>query len=66
MIAAGHLGEDAPGSSYLAAIRLQDGTDAWREKLPAAVVKGGLAVNQQGQILVTLENGQLLAFAAAK
>lgn len=65
LLAAGHTGQDGNDTSFLAAINVQNGSDFWVEKLPGPVVKGGTAVNHQGQIFVSLENGQILAFAAA-
>ena len=64
LLAAGHTGADGAKTSFLAAIDLQDGRDLWREDLAGPVVKGGTAVNHQRQIFVSLENGQILAFAA--
>jgi len=64
LLAAGHTGPDGVDTSFLAAINAADGSDLWLEKLPGPVVKGGTAINHQGQIFVALENGQILAFAA--
>jgi outer membrane protein assembly factor BamB len=66
LLAAGHTGEDATQGSSLWAINLADGTDVWSAGLPGPVVKGGLAINHEGQVFVSLENGQLLAFGAVK
>ena len=65
LLAAGHTGQDDADTSFLAAINVEDGSDLWLKKLPGPVVKGGTAVNHQGQIFVALENGQILALAAA-
>jgi hypothetical protein len=64
LLAAGHTGRDAADTSFLAAINLKDGSDLWLHNLPGPVVKAGTAANRQGQIFVSLENGQILAFAA--
>jgi outer membrane protein assembly factor BamB len=48
---------------FLAAMEIATGAEIWREPLPAASVPGGIAVDHQGRIVVTLEGGQVLAFA---
>jgi outer membrane protein assembly factor BamB len=65
LLAAGRTGLGPADTSFLAAINLKDGSDLWFQTLPGPVVKAGTAVNHQGQIFVSLENGQVLAFAAA-
>ena len=65
LLAAGHTGLDGANTSFLAAISLEDGSDLWLKALPGPVVKGGTAINHQGHIFVSLENGQVLAFRAA-
>jgi outer membrane protein assembly factor BamB len=62
LLAAGHPDND-PSAAFLAAIRIREGSDAWRHPLPANAVKGGAAIDPTGRILVALENGQLLCFA---
>ena len=64
LLGAGHP-DGKPTESFLAAINVQDGTDRWIQKLPATPVKGGVAMDSTGRILVSLENGQLLCFIAA-
>lgn len=64
LLGAGHP-DGKPTESFLAAINVQDGTDRWVQKLPATPVKGGVAMDSTGRILVSLENGQLLCFIAA-
>ena len=64
LLAAGHTGLDAADTSFLAAVNLKDGSDLWLQKLPGPVVKASTAVNHQGQVFVSLETGQMLAFAA--
>jgi len=65
LLAAGHTGQDGKDTSFLAAISVEDGSDLWAKPLPGPVVKGGTAINHRGQIFVSLENGQIIAFAAA-
>ena len=66
LLAAGHTGPDGADTSFLAAINLKDGSNLWLEDLPGPVVKGGTAVNHQGQVFVSLEDGQVFAFAGVK
>jgi len=66
LLAAGQTGDDPQGNWSLSAIRLADGTEAWREALPAAVVRGGLATDSARHVLVTLENGQVIGFGPAE
>jgi outer membrane protein assembly factor BamB len=66
LLAAGHTGLDAADTSFLAAVNLKDGSALWHEPLPAPVIQAGTAVNQQGQIFVSLETGKILAFDAAE
>lgn len=65
LLAAGHL-DNAPEQPFLVAINVQNGTDAWIEKLPALAVTGGTAIDAQGGIYVATENGQLLRYVPAK
>ncbi|HUT34138.1 MAG TPA: PQQ-binding-like beta-propeller repeat protein [Planctomycetota bacterium] len=62
LLAAGQEGSQA----FLAAIRLQDGSLLWEEKLPAPAVKGGLASDHQGRILLSLSDGRTVCFAPTK
>jgi outer membrane protein assembly factor BamB len=65
LLGAGHP-DEKPNESFLAAINVQDGTDLWVQTLPSMPVKGGVAVDAAGRILVSLENGQLLCFVGTK
>ncbi|MHC4877123.1 MAG: outer membrane protein assembly factor BamB family protein [Planctomycetota bacterium] len=65
LIGTGH--HDAkPDQAFVWAIRIKDGADVWSHELPANVVKGGAAIDRDGRLLVTLEDGKLLCFAAAE
>ena len=44
----------------VAAVQLDDGKLMWGHSLPAAPVPWGLAVDQNGQVLVTLTDGQII------
>lgn len=46
----------------LVAMSTLDGKDLWSHPLPSLAVKGGTSIDHQGQILVTLENGQMMCF----
>ena len=46
----------------LQVLNLTDGKVLWSKPLPAKPVEWGLAVNAQGKIIVTLDNGQVLCF----
>ncbi len=63
LLAAGHPAAD--GKPFLAAINTQDGSNIWKKELPADVVKGGTAVDHQGRIVVSLEDGQVLCFTGS-
>jgi outer membrane protein assembly factor BamB len=39
--------------------------ERWSQELPAAVVKGGTAIDAQGRIVIALENGQIVCLAPA-
>jgi outer membrane protein assembly factor BamB len=65
LLGAGHPDEQ-PDQSFLAAINVEDGSDVWVQKLPSVAVKGGVAVDGSGRILVSLENGMLLCFVSDK
>jgi len=53
-----------PEEAFLALTNVKDGKDVWLEKLPAVPVKGGSAIDHQGNIYIALENGELLCFSA--
>jgi len=61
LLATGHA-DKTPEDAFLAAINIKDGTDAWRQKLPADAVKGGTAIDHRGRIYVSLQNGRLACF----
>ena len=65
LLATGHPDKN-PEQTFLAAINIADGSDAWLHEIPAEAVKGGAAIDHQGRIYVSLENGELLCFAAGE
>jgi outer membrane protein assembly factor BamB len=50
------------GKSEVVVLNLQDGKMLWSQPLPSAPVPWGLAVDRDGRIIVTLEDGQVLCF----
>jgi hypothetical protein len=66
LVAAGESGPEDGGAFTLAAINIQDGSDIWRKRLPAMVVKGGVAIDRASRVFVSLENGAVFCFAAAE
>ncbi|MHC4396249.1 MAG: outer membrane protein assembly factor BamB family protein [Planctomycetota bacterium] len=48
--------------SEVIAINVQDGSILWSRPLPSSPVPWGLAVNRDGRIIVTLEDGRVLCF----
>ena len=66
LLAAGDNGAKSPDEHFVAAVSLADGSDLWNEKLPAAAVKGGMAVDHAGRIFIALDNGRIVCLAAAR
>jgi len=66
LLAAGQITLRDGTNSFLSAINSEDGVEVWREKLPAAVVKGGTAVDREARIFASLQDGRVLCFAAAE
>ncbi|MHC4727925.1 MAG: outer membrane protein assembly factor BamB family protein, partial [Planctomycetota bacterium] len=48
--------------SEIVALNLKDGIVLWSEDVPSAPVIWGLAVDHDGRVIVTLEDGQVLCF----
>lgn len=51
--------------SQIACVSMEDGRMLWSHPLPAAAVQWGLAVDNQGRAVVTLEDGTVLCFGRA-
>ncbi|NUQ66130.1 MAG: PQQ-binding-like beta-propeller repeat protein, partial [Pirellulales bacterium] len=49
----------------IAAINMADGRLLWKHPLPAGPVAWGLAIDRQGQLVVTLRDGRVLCFGPA-
>jgi hypothetical protein len=43
-------------------LNIKDGKVLWSQPLPVPAVTWGLAVDCEGRVIVTLENGQVLCF----
>jgi outer membrane protein assembly factor BamB len=48
--------------SKIVALNIEDGTELWSENVPSTPVSWGLAVDRDGRVIVTLEDGQILCF----
>lgn len=66
LVAAGQGAEAGRSKPQLAAIALKDGSDLWREALPAPAVRNGAAIDNAGRLFVALDDGRLECFAPAK
>jgi outer membrane protein assembly factor BamB len=64
ILVAGEAGNPTTPRSFVGTVAVTDGAKSWTRGLPATVVPGGIAVNHNGSVFVTLENGQLLCLAA--
>jgi outer membrane protein assembly factor BamB len=65
LLAAGQARSADGPSSFLVAVKTEDGAELWREELPAPVVRGGTAIDRQGRIFASLQDGRLLSWRAA-
>lgn len=68
VVAAGLRDGDPAGASprpELTALSLADGALLWNQPLPAAPVPWGLAIDRNGRVLVTLQDGGIVCFASA-
>jgi len=50
------------GKSQVVALKLEDGKVLWSQSLPSPAVTWGMAVDRDGRVIVTLEDGQILCF----
>jgi outer membrane protein assembly factor BamB len=66
LLAAGNDGTKNPVEHFVAAVNLADGSDLWRQELPAAVVKAGTAIDHAGRVFVALDNGQIICLGPAR
>lgn len=60
LLAAGIKDPDKKDSAFVAAVQIADGKVLWHERLPAPAVKGGIALDGRGRIVVVLENGAVV------
>ncbi len=54
------------GKSMVVALNLQDGKVLWSKPLSGDAVDYGLAVDRDGRVMVTLDNGRIVCFAENK
>ena len=66
LLAAGQRPTSGGLGCFLAAVNVEDGSELWREKLPAPAVKAGAAIDHQARIFVSLQDGRLLAWRPAR
>ncbi len=66
LLIAGSNGTKSAVEHFVAAVNLTDGSDLWYEKLTAAVVKGGTAIDHAGRVFVTLDDGRVLCLGAVR
>jgi outer membrane protein assembly factor BamB len=65
LIATGHP-DDKPTETFIVAIDIKTGVDKWIHKIPAGTVKGGTAIDRDGNIYLSLENGKLICLGSKK
>ncbi len=61
----GH-GPEARADGGIAALDIVDGRVIWQRPLPAAPVMFGVAIDREGQVLVSLQGGRLICLGAAR
>ncbi len=61
LIAVGDVGNENK-IPFIASINLKTGKNNWVHQLPAQPIKGGAAIDNQGRVLVSLTNGQVICF----
>ncbi|MCJ7675504.1 MAG: PQQ-binding-like beta-propeller repeat protein [Sedimentisphaerales bacterium] len=52
--------------SQIVALNIEDGSVLWSQPVPAAPVPWGLAVDRDGRVIVTLEDGKILCFGLTR
>ena len=55
-------GSKVRSTAWLCALNLEDGTELWRKQLPGLPVLFGIAIDRDGRILVSLQDGQVVCF----
>ncbi|MBI5394761.1 MAG: PQQ-binding-like beta-propeller repeat protein [Verrucomicrobia bacterium] len=62
LLAAGQVLTESKRSCFLSAVNVADGSEVWREELPAPPVKAGAAMDHQSRIFVSLQDGRILSW----
>ena len=44
-------------------LKIDDGAEVWRQPLPAPAVKGGLALDHEARLFLSLQDGRVLCLA---
>jgi len=52
--------------SKIVALSLNDGVELWSQPVPSSPVPWGLAIDRNGNVVVSLENGQVLCFGSRR
>jgi outer membrane protein assembly factor BamB len=65
LLAAGHTVSDTGNASFLGTVKIEDGSLVWGERLSGPVVKGGLAIDHQRRVFVSVDDGRILALKPA-
>jgi ABC-type uncharacterized transport system permease subunit len=47
---------------HVTAVRLADGESLWEHALPAPPVLWGMALDREGRVVITLQDGQVVSF----
>ncbi len=65
LLAAGQSGPLSEGdkNSFLVTVNITDGAEGWKQSLPGAAVKDGLAVDGRGRVFVSLRSGEIQCYA---
>lgn len=65
LLAASQSSQGRSGAT-LTALKIEDGAEIWRHPLPAPAVKGGIALDNDGRIIVSLQDGRVLCFSSTR
>jgi outer membrane protein assembly factor BamB len=66
LLAAGQGSSAGRAGSFLAAIKVENGAELWREELPAPAVKMGTAVDHKARIFASLQDGRVVCWGPSR